>query len=143
MPPFTNKSILPELLIETFGSSETEKFLYRPYTGKVENGFPYGAQAFCYLTFLPTKKILIVTEAEDNTGMSITNAAVSLYQQIYKTYLDKYPDLKTWKLIEHYNPQGRSENAGTDTFDEVTFNEEDISIKWTHIPTEQFISMLK
>jgi len=71
------------------------------------------------------KRVIVVTELDDNTGTSVTNAAEILAKDL------KY-NPKTDIFVEHYT----KESGGYSTYDIVTF--EGGAAAWKHISPNDF-----
>jgi hypothetical protein len=69
---------------------------------------------------MPHRYVVMMTELEDNPGMSVTNAGDYVANEVTKTLLPNAdPDLIVW--LEHYPPRGTSSFPSPESFDRVFF----------------------
>lgn len=83
-----------------------------------------GTQAHCGLRIFPRtgKHVVILTEMDSNTGISVTNDCEHLATLVLRDY-ELHPNFTIW--IEHYSPHSYSQNPGADeseTYDLIQFN---------------------
>lgn len=101
-------------------NKEDKKFDMRAWGDRFEYIGDNGSDGFCYIKINDARNVVIITEAPDNHGVSITNASEIIATKVCAHYA-LIPDLIKW--IEHY--VGLSDTFldadNGETFDFVSF----------------------
>ena len=94
-----------------------------------------GCDCHCYIKVVGNA--VLCTEADDNTGTSVTNFVEILMQEVCQKYGIPMENL-VW--IEHYEASPESFSHKDDTFDLVTFNITDHPSPWGRVTGKRFVN---